>query len=81
MDFSNPKELSKYLLYLSENETEYDKYHEWRKDEHSLHPSFLKLLALQRPGAVETDVHAKIEVQKQEPIVELHVVGSAMSHG
>jgi hypothetical protein len=60
MDFPSPNELAKYLLFLSENEKEYDKYHEWRSDRNSLHPEYLKLLALQRPGAVETEVHAKV---------------------
>jgi hypothetical protein len=61
MDFPSPRELAKYLLFLSENEKEYNKYHEWRTDPYFLNPEFLKFLALQRPGVVETNVHADIQ--------------------
>ena len=30
--FSSPKELAEYIIMLSNNETEYNKYHAWRKD-------------------------------------------------
>ena len=30
-EFSGPKALAEYLLLLSQNQTEYDRYHEWRR--------------------------------------------------
>ena len=31
-DFSNPADLADYLRFLEKNVTEYNKYHQWRKD-------------------------------------------------
>ncbi len=61
LDFQGPADLAKYLLYLSENESEYNKYHQWRHERNPFDPEYLKLLAIQRPGAVETQVHAEIQ--------------------
>ncbi len=32
LDFKSPRELAKYMLYLANNETAYQEYHEWRND-------------------------------------------------
>ena len=34
-EFSGPKALAEYLLFLSQNQTEYDRYHEWRRSHHT----------------------------------------------
>lgn len=57
MDFKNPKELADYLLFLSENEEEYNKYHAWRMDSNSFDPFYLSRLAKQRPGRDELEVY------------------------
>ena len=42
--FSSPKELADYLVMLSNNETEYNKYHAWRKDFNRYIPRRMKEL-------------------------------------
>lgn len=52
-DFKSPEHLAKYLLYLSDNKEEYNKYHQWRYNSTSYDEEYLKFISLQKPGPTE----------------------------
>jgi len=58
-DFRSPKALSDYLIFLSKNPEEYNKYHEWRRSPDQFTDEYLKLVAEQLPGPEELEVHEK----------------------
>jgi hypothetical protein len=53
MDFSSPKALGQYLLFLEKNPSEYEKYHIWRSSPKYFHPEYLRLVQRQMPGQEE----------------------------
>lgn len=52
-DFSHPKKLADYLIYLNTNPDKYYEYHQWRTDPKLFHPDFLDAMAMKSPGPFE----------------------------
>ena len=52
-DYKTPKALAKHLLHLDQNDEEYNKYHEWRKNPKLLDEKFLNYIAKNLPGPRE----------------------------
>lgn len=46
-DFATPERLAEYLMFVSNNATEFDKYFEWKATEGAFDPGYLKLVAKQ----------------------------------
>lgn len=50
LDFSSPKDLANYLLYLSNNETAYMNYHTWRQaGPEAFNPKYLEIMSNNNP--------------------------------
>ena len=52
-DFSHPKYLAEYMLYLDSNHEAYNQYHAWRTNSKLFHPEYLEMLAIKSPGVYE----------------------------